>query len=239
MAAPALFIAFLGLVALVLWLSYQRKRRRREALAALGRASGLRFSVDDPFDLVDQEDFHLFRMGEGRGCENVLWGDWKGIPVKEADYWYYTQSTDAQGHTTRDYRYLSIVEAALPCTIPKISIQRETIFSRLGERLGFDDIEFESEDFNHTFQVKAVDVKFAFRLVDARMMQWLLESTDGFGFELGGSNLLVHCNRQRSEAVEAVLDTALAFRDRIPRLIWNEYGTTPSNGSESSERSAS
>jgi hypothetical protein len=123
----------------------------------------LRYSEHDPYGLVGY-DFQLFGKGDDRGCENVLVGRWQNLPFKEADYWYYTQSTDAQGHGSRSYDYFSIVIADLPVTVPYVSVQEETLSTWLADRIGFHDIDFESEDFNRQFQVTAADKEFAFKL---------------------------------------------------------------------------
>jgi hypothetical protein len=238
MGPAILFALFLALAILLIWWNYQRKKQRRLALASFAARSGLRFAADDPFGLLG-EDFRLLHMGAGRGCENVVWGDWRGMPVKEADYWYYTESTDANGNKSRSYKYFSVLEAELACTVPAISIQRETLMSRLADRVGFADLEFESEQFNREFQVRAGDREFASRLVDARMMAWLMASTDGFGFELSSSNMLAWCGRRKPEELIGLFDTALGFRDHIPRLIWNEYGTSTDDALDGSERRSS
>jgi hypothetical protein len=238
MGPAILFALFLALAILLIWWNYQRKKQRRLALASFAARSGLQFAVDDPFDLL-RDDFRLLHMGAGRGCENVVSGDWHGMPAREADYWYYTESTDSNGNKSRSYKYFSVLEAELACTVPAVSIQRETLMSRLADHVGFADLEFESERFNRDFQVRSGDREFAYRLVDARMMEWLMDSTDGFGFEISGSKMLAWCGRRKPEELSGVFDTALGFRDHIPRLVWNEYGTSTADALEGNERRSS
>ncbi len=96
----------------------------------------MQYSDDDPYDLPTQ-DFRLFRQGDGRGCQNVLSGRWQDLPVQEADYWYYTRTTDGRGHASRSYRNFSIVIAELAATVPYVSVRQETTFTKLAGRLGF------------------------------------------------------------------------------------------------------
>lgn len=206
------------------WYSWYRKQQRREALASFAAMNGLKYSMVDPFGILSY-NFHLLRMGDGRGCENVLSGTWENIPVLEADYWYYTESTDSRGNTTRSYKKFSALIAELELDLPHASAHRETLFSRLADHLGFHDIDFESEDFNREFQVQAENREFAFQLIDARMMQWMLSSGDGFGFEVMGSNVLVYGGRMSPPELPALFGKAVGFRDHVPRLVWNEYGT--------------
>jgi hypothetical protein len=211
-------------VALAVWYSWYRKQQRRQALAAFAATNGLQYSRDDPFGILGY-DFHLLRMGDGRGCENVLSGTWGHIPIIETDYWYYTESKDSNGNTSRSYKNFSALVAELETDVPYVSAHRETLLSRLADHVGFHDIDFESEDFNREFQVQADDREFAFKLIDARMMQWMLSVGRGFGFEIRGSKVLVYCGRMSPVELPALFGTAVAFRDHVPRLVWNEYGT--------------
>ncbi len=226
-----LIVVVLAVVAASVWFSAVRTRRRRSALASFAAAYGLRYSPEDPFGLVDY-DFHLLDLGDGRGCENVVSGVWQGLPVKEADYWYYDRSRDAQGHTSKTYHRFSIVLADLEAIVPEVSIQKEGMLSTLAGHLGFHDLEFESEDFNREFRVSAGDREFAYKLVDARMMRWLLSTSGEFGFETNGSNLLVWCHRRRPTDLVPLVGTAKAFSDHVPNLVWSEYGTRAAEPAE-------
>lgn len=232
-----IFALILVAVAAVAVYSYVRKQQRREALATFAFQNKLEYSRVDPFGLTDL-DFRLFGLGDGRGCENVLWGDWRGLAVKEADYWYYEESTDSKGNRSRSYRHFSILVAELPAFLPSVCLERESLLTRLADALSFRDLEFESEDFNRLFQVRAADRQFAYKLVDARMIRWLLSTGGEFGFEVSGPSLLVWCDRLRPTGLIPVFGSAVLFRDHIPRLVWNEYGTG-SPASPEEERSTS
>lgn len=218
------FLLIAAAIGLIAWFGYRAKQKRREALFTFANQFRLEYSRVDPFHLTSYP-FHLFTLGDGRGCENILSGEWEGMPVKEADYWYYTESTDSQGHTSKSYTHMSVVVADLALTIPPITIQKESLFTKLADHLGFHDIEFESEDFNRGFQVKAKDKEFAFKLVDSRMIQWLLATGGTFGFEANGPFLLAYCKRRRPMDLTPLFGTAKSFRDHIPELVWNEFGT--------------
>jgi hypothetical protein len=218
-------VGLLVILGVVAWRFYA-KTRRREAMAAFALRYGFDFYAQDPFGLVDWP-FRLFTAGDGRGCENVLDGRWQGLPVKAADYWYYTESTDSQGRRGRSYHRFSVAVAELGADMPPVSIQRENVLTRLAEHVGLRDVQFESERFNREFRVRAGDREFAFRLVDARMMQWLLTMGGGFEFEVSGPRLLVSCRPRGPEELVPLLGMAKGFDDHVPRLVWTEYGKGP------------
>jgi hypothetical protein len=216
--------------------SFYLKQKRRDELAVFAGQQGLRYSADDVVGLIDPS-FHLFQMGDGRGCENVVWGTWQGLPLAEGDYWYYTESTDGQGHRSRTYHHFSVVEVQLEQNLflPSLSITHENLLTELADHLGFRDIDFESEDFNRMFNVRGQDREFAFKLIDARMMQWLLSTGGEFGFEIAGGKVLAYCRRLPPTGLIPIIGSAKAFHDHIPRLVWTEYaswgqGTAPTTG---------
>jgi hypothetical protein len=104
-------------------------------------------------------------------------------------------------------------------------VKRENLMSRIADYLSFRDIEFESDDFNRSFQVKGADRAFAFKFIDARLMHWLLSIKSIFGFEVSGPHLLVYSHKLRPNELIQLLGTAKEFVDRIPRMVWSEYGT--------------
>jgi hypothetical protein len=219
------FLLILAGVSAALVLAWRAKQRRREGFRMWALQHDMEFSVKDPFDIPGSYPFHLFGLGDGRGCENVIWGTWQGLPVKEADYAYYTESTDSKGNRIRSYHHFTVVVADLECSLPRVSVEKENLATKLAGHVGFHDIEFESESFNRTFNVKAADREFAYKLLDARMIRWLESFGGVFGFEVSGPNLLVWSGKRRAGRLIPVFGTARMFCDHIPRLVWNEYGT--------------
>jgi hypothetical protein len=185
---------------------------------------GLQYSRQDPYSLDECYGFALFRKGDGRGCENVLTGVWEGLPIREADYWYYDETSDGRGGRSRSYHYFSVIVAELPCDVPHVSIERENLLTRFADHLGFTDIQFESEEFNRMFRVAANDREFAFKLVDARMMQWLLLTGGHFSFEVLGPNLLAYSSRRTAPELGPLFVAAAGFTAHFPRLVQTQYG---------------
>jgi hypothetical protein len=222
-AVLVILLVVAALVAGAIW-SYLAKQRRRDELAKFAAAHKLTYSPQDGFGL-DGLPFHLFSMGDGRGCENVLSGTWEGVPVRAADYWYYTESTDSEGHRSKTYHRFSIVLAGLDGWLPAVRIEHENVLTRLGGHVGLGDIEFESEQFNRKFRVLSKDREFAFKLVDARMMQWLLATAGDHCYEVSGDHLLAYGDKLAPAELGPRFFAAKGFVNQVPRLVWNEYGT--------------
>ncbi|MBI4260072.1 MAG: hypothetical protein HY658_05855 [Actinobacteria bacterium] len=204
-------------------LSWYLKKRRREEFQRMAHQLGLQYSASDPFGLLGLP-FSLFSKGDGRGIENVVWGTWQGLDLKEFDYWYYEETTDSEGHRSKTYYRFSCAVTEIAALCSPLSISRENVFTRLADRLGFQDIDFELGEFNRAFQVKSKDRKFAYDFVDQRMMQWLLSAGKGWSFETSGPYLVCFSSRRRPTELIPLLGTLRAFRDQVPRVVYSLYG---------------
>jgi hypothetical protein len=219
----AVAFVVLGVVAVAsVVIGYVLKQRRREAFGRFALAHGLDHSVDDPFGLLGWP-FSLFRRGDGRGIENVLSGPWKGEPIQAFDYWYYTEQQTSKGGRTRSYRHFSCVLVQVPAAFPHLEMAREGVFTRLADHLGMEDIEFESPEFNRRYNVKAENRRFAYELLDGRMLEWLVGFDQGMAFEVVGNRILAYGPRRKPHLLMPMIETARMFRDRIPRVALTLY----------------
>ena len=210
-----------------LWGRY-RTRQRGPAVARFASQHGMSYSavgyVDSPGC-----DFPLLREvheSDRSGYDNVLAGRWQDLPVKEADYWY---STKSGIQNWRSYSHFSIVVVDLAATMPYVSVKKEGLFTRAAEEPGLDKIDFQSEDFNRKFTVRARDTEFAVTLIDAGMIQWLMSAGGKFAFDIGGCNLLVSCGQLPVTGLVRLFDTAAGFIEHIPQVVWAEYGGQAAN----------
>jgi hypothetical protein len=176
----------------------------------------------DPFNLLS-EPFALFEKGDGRGIENVLSGTWQDVDVRLFDYWYYEESTNSKGHRSKTYYRFDCVVAPVDALCSRLVIGHENIGTWLAGALTFDDIQFESDDFNKEFNVKSPDKKFANDFVDARMMDWLLKNGAGYSFEVDADRLLCFHRKLKPLELVPLLGTAKSFRDHIPRVVPSLY----------------
>lgn len=203
--------------------SFYLKKKRREALAAMASRLGLAYSRDDSFGCGNLP-FELLRRGDRRRVENVLHGAWQGFELREFDYWYEVETTDAQGNrSTSTYRF-SCAVTKIEARMSSLSLTRENLFTRLADSLGLADIEFELEEFNRAFTVKCKDAKFANDFVDQRMMHWLLATDRALGFEASGNWLLVYSKRRRPAGLIPLMGTLKQYRDEVPRVVFDLYG---------------
>lgn len=204
------------IVGFFLVLTALRRQPRRDAMRAEAKRMQLRFSAKDPFALL-AEPFELFRWTRASyaSLDNVLWGPRRGLECRLFDY-AYTISED-------DERRLSCALAAIPGGWPTLVIRPENALTRLAGHVGLPGVELESEAFNLAFDVRSEDARFAGALLDARMMEWLLELGDGWGFEIRGRWILGYRDQVQPWDLDSVVATLAAFIDRIPRAARSLY----------------
>lgn len=173
-----LFILVFGVLA---YYAHLAAKQRREALAALAARRGWRFSPHHDSSWDDRySQFAWFTTGHSRYAYNLLDANLeaggKSLPATLGDYTYKVTSGSGKNRRTTTYRF-SFLLLRLPYPgLPQLSVRPEGVFDRLTSLIGFDDINFESEEFSRKFHVKSDDKRFAYDLLHPQMMEFLLDS---------------------------------------------------------------
>jgi uncharacterized protein DUF3137 len=217
-----LFVGAITAIVVGLLLGWYLKAKRRAAFVAFAAQHGFEYSARDPFDLTAWP-FRLFTRGEGQGAENVMWGEWRGVAITAFDYWYYTEQQNSRGQRSRSYRRFSCAMVEVSASFPHLEVSREGLLSALADRLGLEDIELESPEFNRRYNVRAADRQFAYTLLDARMIDWLVSFDQGLAFEVLGNRVLAYRSRVHPHLLLPLLGTLEMFRRRIPRVALSLY----------------
>jgi hypothetical protein len=151
-------------------------KKRREAFQALARKLGMRYrrkdrGIANRYSFLDKLD-----QGSNRYAENVLEGQYKNHPVVAFDYHYETYSTDSKGNRQTHHHHFSFFILTQDRHFPELRIYPETMMSKFGQMLGYDDIDFESIEFSKAFTVRSTDKKFAYDICHTRMMEYMLRN---------------------------------------------------------------
>jgi len=182
MQAALIILGVILVVALIIVASIhdaRRRRERREALARLAHDLGWSFDPEQDGSHDDRyRHFSIFRQGHSRAAYNTLVGTHEiggyGYRVKMGDYTYKITTSTGKTTTTATYRF-SYAILDLPFDhVPNLLIRREGFFDKLKGVLGFDDIDFESEEFSRKFHVSSGDKRFAYDVIHSGMMEFLM-----------------------------------------------------------------
>lgn len=169
-------LAFLALAGLIWYAAHLRAERRRRALEFLAAQRGWQF---DPGPDRSHDDryshFAFFRQGRRRAAYNTMRGtleiDGRSYRAQGGDYRY----TVSHGKSSTTYRTSYLIVHLPFVVVPELHVRREGFFDRVAGAFGFDDIDFESEEFSRRFHVKSGNRRFAYDVIHPKMMEFLLE----------------------------------------------------------------
>ncbi len=230
MGTVVLIVVVAAIAIVAMYLSHLASKRRREALRAL--ASRLGFSFDPAKDRAHDDryrHFDVFRKGHSRTALNTMTGrieiNGRDHEVVMGDFLYKITSSSGKSSSTRTYR-LSYLIVHFPYRgLPDLLIRPEGFFDKIGQALGFDDIDFEDAEFSKRFVVKSSDRRFAYDVCHPRMIEWLKEhagSAPAIDMESGQLCLARDKKRWEPHEFEAMLGFAEEFIDRWPDHLVSE-----------------
>lgn len=206
------------------WAGWMRARRQASLpLAAAG--AGLQFSDVDRFNSA-AVPFRLFREGDGRRIQNMMWRETDGHP-RVFDFGFFRRHRDSNGNTYDNWRWFTCALAQHNGKWPELRVTKERVVDRAGQALGLPDIELESEAFNRTYVVQCEDPKFATDLLDPQMMEFVLGTKGMVNFETKGRFLLLTTSHLEADAMVGLLGVAEGFVARVPPMVWDVYGRFP------------
>jgi hypothetical protein len=205
------------------WLSYHQAKKRREQFAAFAASQGWTYVPSDQ-SLTGQWEGEPFGQGDHRRAINVVTGPFQGRPIVAFDYSYQTHSTTSNGRRTTTTHKYGVVAMRMPGALPWLQVEHEGIFGgAVANALGFRDIQFESEQFNRTFRVKAADDRFGHAVVHPRMMEMLLARGE-IGWRFAGDTVL-GWSRGSHDPNQLMwrLDLLMQVIGQVPAYVWRDY----------------
>jgi hypothetical protein len=211
------FAAFLLLAVVLFIVSAYQAKKRREALAAVAAQLGFNFSPHASPDVFGQyEGMGLVPFGQGRSqrASNLLFGQRSGLFWEFFDYQYTTGS----GKNRHTHHY-GIAAAKVPMAFPPTRIRPEGMFDKLKGLFGFEDINFESEEFSRRYHVSCAERQRAFDLIHPRMIEFLL-GIEARDWQLSGPVLmLVRGGTHRPPDILRSMQLIEQFLSLVPQYL--------------------
>jgi hypothetical protein len=178
--APVFIVAVLIAIAVIaaVVLSSAAAKRRRLELSVLANSLGWTFDESQTAPWREHQCFDCFGKGHSRGAYNTMTGPVE-IGGREfsalcGDYTYKVTTSNGKTTTTTTHRFSYLILRMPFGETPTLVIRREGLLDKLAGAVGFDDIDFESEEFSRRFHVKSSDKKFAYDVVSPAMMEFLM-----------------------------------------------------------------
>jgi len=218
-----IIIVFVTISAVVAYYGYIQAKKRREAFQRLALDLGFSYLPEKDYNFAARFNF-LEHMDDGsrRYAYNRLTGSIDAMPVDIFDYHYETYSRDSKGRRSTHHHYFSIFTLGLSRHFPELNIEPEGFFSKIGQALGFDDIDFESHEFSKRYQVKARDKKFSYDFCNTQMIEFLMAQHDLI-IEVDGSTLaLTFRGRLAADEIRPNLERLLKMRSLMPNYLFDD-----------------
>lgn len=238
-AEGAIFLCLLVPVAIAIVVAIavaanKANQRRLAEFRAVAEESGLNFdpSSRPGFDR-EHPRIECFQQGHSRRAFNLLSGALAPRPGAEesaqlqcivGEYEFKVTTSNGKSTQTVTYTFGFAILITRWHVLPDMLIRHEGFFDKIAGFLGFDDIDFESAEFSRTFMVKSSDKRFAYDLIDAQMMEFLLQAQGGTvpNIDVGDSGFcLWYGQSKRLEPRELLklLDWGREFFGRWPRVL--------------------
>ena len=153
-AGVVFFVLIVGTIAVgvaAIWLQYYLEQKHVRAYQAFCASSGYQFVAERP---GAQSDFTqivpFFDRGYGRRWRHQISGQYNGVAFSAFQYDY----TISTGKSSATYRH-AMIQWSSSKALPQFTLGPETFFTRIGEVLGFHDIDFSDDpDFSDAYRLK-------------------------------------------------------------------------------------
>jgi len=201
-------------IALIVVLGFIAQKKRAERLMRFAQSRGLTYEArNDAWARMDWG--YPFGAGRAQKARYVMTGHLKGRPVISFEHEYTTGSGD-------DRRTVHTMVTAIQIrrAFPRLEVGLEGVTGRFARRLGFKDIELESEAFNRKYKIECDNRKFAYDVLHPRFMEWLM-SIDSSGFTIAGPYVVTHrTGRLKEQEIDANFSYITAVIEHMPGFVW-------------------
>lgn len=138
------------------------------------------------------------------------------------DFQYTTTSGSGKDRRRRTYNFSYLIVHP-PWDTSSLLIRPEGVWDKIKGAVGFDDIDFESDEFSRKFYVQSSDRKFAYDVLHPRMMEFLLENpTATINIEHGALCMSTGLGCWTPDRFESAIAFVHDFCERWPRHLVKE-----------------
>ncbi|OGS10829.1 MAG: hypothetical protein A2234_03855 [Elusimicrobia bacterium RIFOXYA2_FULL_58_8] len=132
------FVIVLGITGVVVALVFYSRWKRRQALAQLAGSMGLAFLPEGPdMGALGATGLELFRLGHARKAANLISVESRSGAINFFDYRY----TTGGGKNSQLHKFTLALMPCPGCAVPHFDLKPETFIHKIGEAIGFKDID--------------------------------------------------------------------------------------------------
>jgi hypothetical protein len=209
------FVGLAIFLVLIFLLIRHLNAKRRDAFAEVAAQSGWSFAPEtEPVESLDLLAFPLTVRGRSQRVSNVARGSQGSIGFIVFDHKYTTGAGKHQHTTTQ-----TVVHARSPrLSLPPFELGPENVFHKIGQKLGYHDIDFESSpEFSSKYLLRAKEHEEEVRALFTPPVLNYFEQHPNLSVEGMGDEMLIYRNARQTKIddlrmfVEDALATARQF----------------------------
>lgn len=187
----AVFVGFSTVVGGFIVLGIFLNKRRREALKDVAKEAGLTFSAKPSNQvIISLSNFTLARKGHFPKVQYLLEGHKDGTDWMIFDYSYMVSDHE---HRNTTYTQTVIFARHPESALPKFFLCPENFFHKIGDALGFKDIDFETHpDFSKRYLLKGQDESKIRDLFKGSVLQIFEQEKKTFTMEAEGDRFIFY-----------------------------------------------
>jgi hypothetical protein len=221
-----------------------RHRGRGPAIEKAARAAGLRYQEQDGPGLGRLRfDLLVPNNGLNWNASHVVTSDRRGAAAHAFDIRVWTEvevqerdtlgrssmfSPSADPASTKTVRQTRAKAASgcivtLPINAPRVMIVKENLASKLLVAAARVDLDVESDFFNRRYHVLTSDKGFAQALLNAQVLDLIVQGEGKMEFEFLGTKLLIRAPELEPELMPGLVSYGERFPDAISALVRDRY----------------
>lgn len=196
MFATVAVLFALAIIGFLIYLGVVHAKKRREGFQRLAARLGFQFAdmPGVPPEAI-QAGFNLFSRGRSTRVRNLVRGQIDDVHVAAFDYSYITGS----GKNSKTHSQTVLLLSRPGLRLPRFTLNPENMLHRIGEMLGFDDIDFShAPHFSRCYRLSGPDVN-AVRQAFGPSVISLFERAEGLSVEGDGAHMLLYQARRHLE----------------------------------------
>ncbi|NJN60076.1 MAG: hypothetical protein HC879_22660 [Leptolyngbyaceae cyanobacterium SL_5_9] len=184
-----LILFFLVLAAVVIVFSFYFEQRRTKQLGAIATELNLEFYENGNGRVMGfVQDFQLFSKGRNRRVKNLMQGQVKDAFVAIFDYRYVT----GRGKHSHTYDQTVILLRSKQLQVPKFSLHPENFFHKMGNFLGYHDIDFANyPEFSNRYLLRGENETLIHKAFHSEVIAFY-ENSRGISTEASDSRLIFY-----------------------------------------------
>ncbi|MGE5671959.1 MAG: hypothetical protein ACM31E_10970 [Fibrobacterota bacterium] len=198
------FIAVIPLALFVTFIYFKNEQKRTASIEAAAKTLGFTFDKDTVHACtIASLPFKLFTTGHSKRTKNVMEQNGNDLSIAHFDYSYSIGS----GKNKNIYNQTVTVFQSPKLNLPSFLMGPERFFHRIGDVLGFKDIDFDDEpEFSKIYLLKGNDEKAIRSFFDLSLLRFF-KIRPGLSIETANNSLVVYnkSKRIKPDQINAVL----------------------------------